>query len=72
MPPRPSATLNWAHQPSKTLVNQIAPAARLIPPLDLFTTLGPILQQATVSVLKAEAGPTVAAENAIQKLADSP
>jgi ABC-type glycerol-3-phosphate transport system substrate-binding protein len=72
IPPRPSATAAWTHQPSQTLVNQIAPYAHLIPPLDLVVALGPVLQQATVSVLKAESDPTVAAETAVEKLINSP
>jgi len=72
IPPRPSATAAWVHQPSQTLVNQIATSAFLIPSLDLVTELGPVLQQATVSVLKAEADATVAAETAVEKLTDLP
>jgi len=72
VPPRPSATAAWIHKPSQTLVNQIAPGAHLIPSLDLVTVLGPILQQATVSVLKAEADPTIAAETAVEKVDNLP
>ena len=72
IPPRPSATAAWIHKPSQTLVNQIAPGAHLIPSLDLVTVLGPILQQATVSVLKAEADPTIAAETAVEKVDNLP
>jgi ABC-type glycerol-3-phosphate transport system substrate-binding protein len=72
IPPRPSATAAWAEGPSQTLVNQIAPNARLIPPFELINILGPILQQATVSVLKAEADPTTAAETAVSRLNDQP
>jgi hypothetical protein len=59
-------------QPSQNLINLIAPTAQLIPSLDLITVLGPVLQQATVSVLKAEASPTVAAETAVGKLLEAP
>jgi len=68
IPPRPSALENWMHIPSQTLVSQIAPAAQLLPSLDIVLTLGPALQQATVSVLKAEADPSTAAEIAVGKL----
>jgi len=72
IPPRPSATAAWVSSPSQTLVNQIAPTARLIPSLDLINVLGPVLSPAVVSVLKAEAAPTVAAETAVQKLNAQP
>jgi ABC-type glycerol-3-phosphate transport system substrate-binding protein len=72
IPPRPSATAGWDQQSSQNLINQIAPSARLIPTFDLVNILGPILQQATVSVLKAEADPTTAAEAAVTKLNERP
>jgi ABC-type glycerol-3-phosphate transport system substrate-binding protein len=72
IPPRPSATAAWGEGPYQALVSQIAPIARLIPPLDQIHVLGPILQQAMVSVLKAEADPTTAAETAVTKLNDQP
>jgi ABC-type glycerol-3-phosphate transport system substrate-binding protein len=72
IPPRPSAADAWTDQPSQALVYQIAPGAQLLPSLDLVTVLGPVLQQAVVSVLKAEADPIVAAELAVEKLTDLP
>jgi ABC-type glycerol-3-phosphate transport system substrate-binding protein len=72
IPPRPNATASWNQQSSQDLINQIAPIARLLPPQDLINVLGPILQQATVSILKAEADPTTAAENAVSKLNTQP
>jgi ABC-type glycerol-3-phosphate transport system substrate-binding protein len=72
LPPRPSATAAWVDQPIQNLTDQIASSAQLIPSLDLITVLGPILQQATVSVLKAETDPTVAAETAVEKLVEQP
>ncbi len=68
IPPRPSATAAWTDPLSRVLINQIATSAQLIPSLDVVTVLGPVLQQAVVSVLKAEADPTTAAETAIEKL----
>jgi ABC-type glycerol-3-phosphate transport system substrate-binding protein len=68
IPPRPSALADWMHIPSQTLVNKIAPTAQLIPSQEIVSVYGPILQQATVSVLKAEADPITAAENAVGKL----
>jgi multiple sugar transport system substrate-binding protein len=72
IPPRPSATAAWVSQPAQELVNLVAPSAQLIPSLDLVVLTGPVLQQATVSVLKAEADPTTAAEAALEKLNNPP
>ena len=68
IPSRPSATAAWTDQPSQTLVSQVAPSAQLIPSLDIVTAVGPVLQQAVVSVLKAEADPASAAETAVEKM----
>ena len=72
LPPHPSATLAWTDESLQAFVNQIAPTAQLVPSLDLITVLGPVLQQATVSVLKAEADATIAAETAVEKLTKQP
>ena len=49
-------------------MNQIATSAHLIPSLDIVVEVGPVLQQAVVSVLKDEADFTTAAETAVEKL----
>ncbi|MFN2153266.1 MAG: hypothetical protein ACK2T5_16815, partial [Anaerolineales bacterium] len=72
IPPRPSATEAWSDDGLRTFANQIASTAQLIPSLETVTMLGPVLQQATISVLKAEANATVAAETAIEKLNNQP
>lgn len=68
IPPRPSAAEAWTDQPSQALVGQVAPGAQIIPSLDIVTAVGPVLQQAVISVLKAEADSTTAAETAVEKL----
>jgi len=70
LPPRPSAAAAWSDQPSQNLVSLVAPSAQLIPSLEIVTEVGPVLQQAVVSVLKAEADSTTAAETAVEKLND--
>jgi len=72
LPPRPSATEAWSDESLKTFANQIASTAQLLPSLEIVTMLGPILQQATISVLKAESDATVAAETAVEKLNNQP
>lgn len=68
IPPRPSSLAAWENPAQQALLSQIAPAAQLIPPSSLVTLLGPILQQATISVLKAEADAASAAQSAVEKL----
>ncbi len=70
LPSRPSATAAWTDQSLQSVVNQIAPRAQLIPSLEIVKTVGPVLQQAVVSVLKAEADSITAAEAAIEKLSN--
>lgn len=68
LPPRPSALSFWENAAMQTFLNQVAPSAQLIPSLDVLTTLSPILQRATVDVLKEQANPATAAEIAIGAL----
>jgi multiple sugar transport system substrate-binding protein len=69
MPTRPSALSAWENISLQTLLNQVAPSAHLTPSLDVLTTLGPVLQRATVDILKELADPATAAEAAIEVLA---
>jgi multiple sugar transport system substrate-binding protein len=68
IPPRPSAQAAWNNVSMINLLNGVTPSAQLIPSLDVLTALGPILQGATVDVLKEQADPATAAETAIKKL----
>jgi hypothetical protein len=68
LPPRPSVTIAWADQPLSSLMNRIATSAQILPALDIVIEVGPVLQHAVVSVLKAEADSTTAAETAVEKL----
>jgi multiple sugar transport system substrate-binding protein len=68
VPPRPSAIRDWEEDEIKIITNQIASNARLIPSPDIITSLGEILQQATVQVLKQQTEPLNAAQNASASL----
>ncbi len=69
LPPRPSALSLWENVSQQALLGPIIASAQLIPPRDTLTTLGPILQTATVEILKAEqTDPLLAAEAAIAKI----
>jgi hypothetical protein len=68
IPPKATAVSLWEDAALQTLFEQVAPSARLVPSFDVLTTLGPVLQKATVSVLKQEASPVAAAESAVTAL----
>jgi len=69
IPPRPSALAAWDIVSMLNLLNRVTPSAQLIPSLDVLTALGPVLQGATIDVLKDQADPATAAEAAIEALA---
>ena len=69
IPPRSSALSGWANVSMQTLLNQVAPSARLFPSMDVLATLGPVLQEATIDILKDQADPVTAAEAAVGMLA---
>ena len=52
----------------RALVEQIARSAQLVPPTEVLASLGPLLEQATVSVLKAESTPQTAVQVALEQL----
>jgi multiple sugar transport system substrate-binding protein len=64
LPPRVSALSGWPDAGLSGLVSTIVQSAQLVPPNDVMAVLGPVLQQATVEVLKAEAEPAAAAREA--------
>ncbi len=68
IPVRPSALLRWNTQILRTLAGDAANAAHLVPPSDLQLTLGPLLLEGVVKVLKEQASPAEAAQSAIERL----
>jgi len=70
IPPQPSALSGWSDSSLQALVDHIAASARLIPSTDLLTSLGPPLQQATVDVLKEQSDPELAAQTALESVAN--
>lgn len=68
LPPRPAALAGWNDSTLRALVEQIARSAQLVPPTEVLASLGPLLEQATVSVLKAESTPQTAVQVALEQL----
>jgi ABC-type glycerol-3-phosphate transport system substrate-binding protein len=68
IPTRPAALAAWENTPLQALVSQIVPSAELIPSTDVLATIGPVLQQAALSVLEGSAVPAGAAQSAVERL----
>jgi multiple sugar transport system substrate-binding protein len=68
LPTRPGALAGWTNSTLRGVVGQISRSAQLVPPTDVLASLGPLLVEATVDVLKAESTPASAVETALEKL----
>ena len=69
LPTRPSALAAWTNQNLKTLLSPVAVSAQARPSVDQLSSLGPVLKEATLKVLKRESDPTQAAQSAVERLA---
>jgi multiple sugar transport system substrate-binding protein len=68
LPPRPSALKNWQAAPQRALAGEIASNAQLIPTNDVLNSLSPLLEKATLDVLKRQTDATTAAQQAVDSL----
>jgi ABC-type glycerol-3-phosphate transport system substrate-binding protein len=68
LPPRADALQSWQEAEERQVIEQISYSAWLMPSADLVATLGPALEQAVVSVLKAQSDPQTAAQAVIDQL----
>jgi ABC-type glycerol-3-phosphate transport system substrate-binding protein len=64
LPPRASALAGWPNPTLQGLVDEVVRSAQIIPPADVLTVLSPALNQATLEVLKEQANPETAAQEA--------
>lgn len=72
LPTRPSALAGWSNQSLKSILSPIVLAAQARPSNDLLSVLGPVLQDATVQVLKKQADPAQVAQAAAERLTIPP
>ena len=72
LPTRPSALAGWSNQSLKSILSPIVLAAQARPSNDLLSVLGPVLQDATVQVLKQQADPAQVAQAAAERLTIPP
>lgn len=68
LPTRPSALVAWENTGDADKLAPIAASARLYPATETLTTLGPALEEAVVQILKRQAEPTVAAQDAANRV----
>jgi ABC-type glycerol-3-phosphate transport system substrate-binding protein len=68
LPPRTDALQSWQDANLRQVIEQISSSAWLMPPVDMLSSLGPALEQAVVSVLKAQSDPQTAAQAVIAKI----
>ncbi len=72
LPTRPSALAGWSNQSLESLISPIVLAAQARPSNDLLSSLGPVLQDATLQVIRQQTDPALAAEAAVERLAVPP
>ena len=68
LPPRPSALELWIGTRMRSRFDLISQTAQILPPVDILAVLGPILEKATVDVIKQQSDPASAAQAAIAAL----
>jgi multiple sugar transport system substrate-binding protein len=68
LPPRADSLQNWQDAAQRDIFQQISTSARLMPSIDLISSIGPAVEQAVVDVLKAQSDPQTAAQTAINQI----
>lgn len=68
IPPRPSSLTAWSNQNLKALLSQLVLSAQVRPSNYLVSSLGPVLQEATIQVIRNQSDPIQAAETAAERL----
>jgi hypothetical protein len=68
LPPRPSALAAWQNQSLRTQLSQIELSAAAEPSNDLLGSLGPVLRDAAVQVVKGQGEPVQTAQTAAQRV----
>jgi multiple sugar transport system substrate-binding protein len=68
LPPRKDALQRWPNEQLRNTIDQISSSATLIPPLDMLSSIGPAMQQALISVLKAQSDPQSAAQAVLSQI----
>jgi ABC-type glycerol-3-phosphate transport system substrate-binding protein len=68
LPTRPTALSAWPIPSQRNLISQVVLSAKIRPSEDLVSSLGPVIQDATIQVIKQQADPVQAAQAAAEHL----
>jgi len=68
LPTRPSALAGWQNESLQSLIDQVVLSAQLRPANELMASLGPVLLEGTLAVIKDQVLPLQAAQTAAEKL----
>ncbi len=68
LPTRPTALAGWPNQSVQSLLNQVVLSARIRPANEIQASLGPILKEATVAVIRDLGDPLQTAQSSLDKL----
>lgn len=68
LPPSSSAMASWRTAALRSFASQVSQSARLYPSADVLTIIAPVLQKATVDVLKQQIDPQAAAQAAVESI----
>jgi hypothetical protein len=68
MPPRPSAVDTWQDFGVRSLISQISVMTILKPSSSITASLGPVIRDAVIQVLRDNVEPAVAAQKAVESV----
>jgi ABC-type glycerol-3-phosphate transport system substrate-binding protein len=68
LPTRPSALQRWSQANLRSVLNTISLSAQAMPSIDVLTSVGPLMKEATEQVLNRQSDPDSAAQKAIEAL----
>jgi len=68
LPTRPSSLASWTDQSLASLLNQVEVSAVAEPSSDILGSLGPVLRDATIQVVKSQGDPDQTAQAAAQRI----
>jgi multiple sugar transport system substrate-binding protein len=70
LPPRPAALEGWTNQTLRNLVEPLTLSMQVRPTNDITASLGPVLQNAAIEVIRNQVDPAAAAEAAADQLSN--
>jgi len=68
LPTRPAALAGWPNQVLQVLVSQVVLSAQVRPPNEILASLGPVMKDGVLSVIRDQSDPVHAVQLAVEKL----